>query len=60
MRRRGLDNDETWKSIINNEGSVQHLTSLEAPEKEVYLTAREINLLHYQPCQLKGKIWSAL
>ncbi len=43
MRRRGLDNDETWKSIINNEGSVQHLTSLEAPEKEVYLTAREIN-----------------
>lgn len=43
LASRGLDNDEIWKSIINNEGSVQHLTSLEAPEKEVYLTAREIN-----------------
>lgn len=34
---------ETWKSIVNNEGSVQHLDCLSAAEKTVFLTAREIN-----------------
>lgn len=35
--------DEVWQSIINNEGSVQHIEFLSAEEKEIYLTAREIN-----------------
>lgn len=34
---------ETWKSILSNEGSVQHLNFLTALEKEVFLTARELN-----------------
>jgi len=38
----GLDNDETWASIISNEGSVQHL---DIPDnlKEVFKTAMEID-----------------
>lgn len=37
-----MDNDETWASIISNEGSVQHL---DIPEqlKEVFKTAMEID-----------------
>ncbi len=35
--------DEVWKSIVQNEGSVQHLTFLDENEKAVFLTAREIN-----------------
>ena len=41
----GKDTSETWKDISNNEGSVQHLPFLSAIEKEVFLTAREINQL---------------
>ena len=38
----GMDNDETWASIISNEGSVQHL---DIPDnlKEVFKTAMEID-----------------
>ena len=39
----GEDNEETWKSIIKNSGSVQHLKSLTDAQREVFLTAREIN-----------------
>lgn len=35
--------DEVWNSIANNEGSVQHLEFFTAEQKEVFLTAREIN-----------------
>lgn len=35
--------DEVWKSIVQNEGSVQHLDFLDENEKAVFLTAREIN-----------------
>jgi len=35
--------DEIWKSIITTEGSVQHLDFLTPEEKEVFLTARELN-----------------
>lgn len=35
--------DEVWKSIVQNEGSVQHLDFLGENEKAVFLTAREIN-----------------
>lgn len=35
--------DEIWKSIITNEGSVQHLEFLSEWEKEVFKTAMEID-----------------
>ena len=34
---------EVWKSIIANEGSVEHLDFLTKEEKDIFLTAREIN-----------------
>lgn len=37
---------EVWKSIINNEGSVQHLEFLSADVKEVFKTAFEIDQGH--------------
>jgi ribonucleoside-diphosphate reductase alpha chain len=43
LEEHGENNEETWKSIINNEGSVQHLGFLSDDEKEVFKTAFEIN-----------------
>jgi ribonucleoside-diphosphate reductase alpha chain len=40
-----MDTKEAWKSIITNEGSVQHLDFLTDDEKKVFLTARETNQL---------------
>lgn len=37
------DLPDVWKSISQNDGSVQHLTFLTDEEKEIFLTAREIN-----------------
>lgn len=37
------NNDDVWKSIILNEGSVQHLDFLTEHEKNVFKTAREID-----------------
>jgi ribonucleoside-diphosphate reductase alpha chain len=37
------DTEETWQSIIEHEGSVQHLTFLSKKEKEVFKTAFEID-----------------
>jgi len=39
----GQDTEEVWKSIINNDGSVHHLDFLSEEQKNVFLTAREIN-----------------
>ena len=39
----GQDNDEVWKSIITNNGSVQHLEFLDDWTKEVFKTAVEID-----------------
>lgn len=39
----GQDTDEVWGSILKNDGSVQHLECLTSEQKEVYLTARELN-----------------
>jgi len=39
----GKDNEEVWKSIVNNVGSVQHLDFLSEEQKKVFLTAREVN-----------------
>ncbi len=35
--------ENTWKSIVTNKGSVQHLDILSSDEKEVFKTAVEIN-----------------
>lgn len=37
------DTVDTWDSIRDNSGSVQHLTWMEAEDREVYLTFSEIN-----------------
>lgn len=39
----GINTATTWKSIYQNEGSVQHLDALPAVVRKVFLTAREIN-----------------
>lgn len=43
LASKGKDEDEVWKTIVVEEGSVQNLPFLSAHEKEVFLTAREIN-----------------
>ena len=46
LRGKGLTDEElqdTWSSIIANDGSVQHLDVLTEEEKEVYKTSMEIN-----------------
>lgn len=43
LQQKGHDNDETWSSIMNHEGSIQHLPFFSQEEKEVFKTAFEIN-----------------
>lgn len=43
MKREGVYNDPTIKDIVDNRGSVQHVDWLTDHEKQVYLTAYEIN-----------------
>lgn len=38
-----IDDENTWRSINEQSGSVQHLTRLTERERSVFLTAREIN-----------------
>jgi ribonucleoside-diphosphate reductase alpha chain len=40
---KGLDTDEIWTSILEHEGSVQHLDCLTQDEKDVYKTAFELD-----------------
>jgi ribonucleoside-diphosphate reductase alpha chain len=40
---KGLDNDSVWQSIVEHEGSVQHLGFLTQDEKDVFKTAFEID-----------------
>jgi ribonucleoside-diphosphate reductase alpha chain len=39
----GQNTEDTWKSIMQNDGSVQHLDFLSADEKDVFKTAFEID-----------------
>jgi len=39
----GRDDDETWKSILAEKGSVQHLDFLSQDEKDVFKTAMELD-----------------
>lgn len=43
LAKHGKDDDETWRSIILNNGSVQHLDFLSEWEKDVFKTAFEID-----------------
>lgn len=43
LSEKGFDNKETWKSIMDNDGSVQHLDFLTDYEKRVFQTFSEIN-----------------
>ena len=43
LAAKGCDTPETWRSILEHEGSVQHLDSLDEPEKAVFRTAFEID-----------------
>lgn len=38
-----MNTDEVWKSIMNNNGSVQHLNFLTEDDKKVFRTAQEMN-----------------
>lgn len=42
---KGFDNNETWLSIMKNDGSVQHLEFLSDIEKDVFKTFKEISQL---------------
>jgi ribonucleoside-diphosphate reductase alpha chain len=43
LAEKGMDTDATWQSILEHEGSVQHLDCLSEDEKSVYRTAFEID-----------------
>ena len=45
LEEKGLDNEETWRSIMLNNGSVQHLNELSENEKAVFKTFKEISQL---------------
>lgn len=43
LAEKGTDNEETWRSIMLNHGSVQHLEELTPHEKAVFKTFKEIS-----------------
>ena len=43
LESKGLNSDEIWSSILEHEGSVQHLYCLTQEEKDVYKTAFELD-----------------
>ncbi len=43
LEEKGLDNEETWRTIMLNHGSVQHLNELTPEEKAVFKTFKEIS-----------------
>ena len=43
LTEKGADTNETWRSILEHEGSVQHLGLLDDDEKAVFKTAFEID-----------------
>ncbi|WP_236059852.1 ribonucleoside-diphosphate reductase subunit alpha [Chitinophaga rhizophila] len=45
LAQKGLDNEDTWRSIMLNHGSVQHLEELTEHEKDVFKTFKEISQL---------------
>ncbi len=45
LQEKGIDTEETWRSIMLNQGSVQHLMELSEEEKMVFKTFKEISQL---------------
>ena len=45
LEEKGLDNEEVWREIMLNGGSVQHMSQLSAHEKDVFKTFKEISQL---------------
>lgn len=45
LQEKGMDNEDTWRSIMLNQGSVQQLEGLTEHEKSVFKTFREISQL---------------
>jgi ribonucleoside-diphosphate reductase alpha chain len=45
LEYKGIDNEDTWRSIMLNHGSVQHLKELSREEKDVFKTFKEISQL---------------
>ena len=45
LKEKGIDNEETWRSIMLNNGSVNHLKELSEKEKNVFKTFKEISQL---------------
>lgn len=45
LEYKGLDNEDIWRSIMLNHGSVQHLKELSKEEKDVFKTFKEISQL---------------
>ncbi|WBL24634.1 ribonucleoside-diphosphate reductase subunit alpha [Zunongwangia sp. HGR-M22] len=45
LEEKGLDNEDTWRSIMLNHGSVQHLETLTQEEKDIFKTFKEISQL---------------
>jgi ribonucleoside-diphosphate reductase alpha chain len=43
LEQKGLNTDAIWRSILENEGSVQHLDGLTDDEKSIFKTAFEID-----------------
>ncbi|BEV09761.1 ribonucleoside-diphosphate reductase subunit alpha [Asticcacaulis sp. DW145] len=43
LAEKGLDTPETWDSIVEHEGSVQHIDALSEDEKAIFKTAFEID-----------------
>ncbi len=43
LEEKGIDNDATWQSIIENDGSVAHLKDLSSEDKDCFKTAFEID-----------------
>lgn len=45
LEEKNIDNEETWRSIMLNQGSVQHIDELTEQEKMVFKTFKEISQL---------------
>lgn len=43
LEEKGINNDETWKSIMLNDGSILHLDQLSNDEKDVFKTFKELS-----------------
>lgn len=43
LQEKGMNNEEVWRTIMLNNGSIQHLPELSSHEKEVFKTFKEIN-----------------